>query len=248
MDESDSDKPDEAHEVENIVHVDNTAGLPKDDEESTKTLLSALNRLLMERSGISDLRCDASLMLKAIRMQQESFIKDYDTVIDLDTLIMLANNGELLEFFTNFFDSNVAAQFVTQLALENKPEVKERAARTKYSTVEGTAQEPKKAKVGKKTLQSVERIKKIVKSVGPTEYFTFIVDPESYSNTVKNAFDLSLAVRLKEVSLVEIDGVLFVGEYTPGKEVSTQSVLQITPAQHRALVKTLGIEKGLLNS
>ncbi|KAI5169773.1 hypothetical protein PAEPH01_0988 [Pancytospora epiphaga] len=215
-------------------------------------ILGTLDRLLINAENMSDLQRDTSIILETIKLQQDALLREYRDNLSIEQLAVHSNQGVLDEFFEMVKLKSLAVKFTDQVSLSFTPKVKEpRGCYTKtvYDVCNGPARTPEGAEgVSEVNEQAilVKRIKDVVFQHGRVEYFHLIINPDSYSKTVYNAFNLALAVRMKALSLVFEDGQVYVAQYTPGCTDIGHSALHLTNEQVICISKKLGIKESLL--
>lgn len=213
-------------------------------------ILDALDNLLNEAENISDLHYDSRIVLATVKLQQDALVREYQRNLSFEKLIEMASSGVLDDFFELVKQKSMTVKFVDQLSLTYTPkEKRERAERTKYDvSLDPASTAGYMAAGGNEDEQTmpIQKIRDVVSRQGEVEYFRLIIDPRSFSKTVHNAFNLALAIREKDVSLISRDGKVFVSGYCPGDGEIDHSVLHLTPAQSKAYAEKLGIEEAML--
>ncbi len=86
-----------------------------------------------------------------------------------------------------------------------------------------------------KNTQVLHEIKTKILKNGNIEFFRLVVDPESYSKTVINAFNLALAMRMKLVSSKMDGDLLNITLYDSSNSELDHSVLEITFEQYKSM-------------
>lgn len=233
-----------------VDFINRNSNLIRSDTEHMSRILEELNTRLNNAENPSDLHHDSSMMLATIRFHQEIFFKEYQHNLGIEKLVDLTNNGAFDKFFEISKTMFMKAKFVDQLDLSYLPkDPLQRTTRKCYDRCTDPANVPEtltsiEGESGQS--QSIVNIKDLIKKHGQVDYFKLILDKESYSKTIYNAFNLALAIRMKAVSLVTVDDVVYVAQYTQKSSEVDHSVLEITPNGYKNLISKFSIEKSLL--
>ncbi|KAM0680007.1 hypothetical protein GINT2_001693 [Glugoides intestinalis] len=206
-------------------------------------ILRRLDELLETAVNMSDLHKDTHIVLETIKMQQEMLLKEIRNEMTLSKLLQMSESEILFQFFKNSKLSSQSITFVNSLDLNyNSKERPPKKQKMNYEEKKGTLISPGLLDNNIADLDenpSLHGIKDKVLTNKKIEFFDLILDYESYSKTVLNAFNLALAIRMKHVSLQNIDNVLFVTSYDNDGQEMNHSVLEITPAQYEKIKKKL---------
>lgn len=205
-------------------------------------IIKALDELLQITEHMCDLHKDTTIILEAVKMQQRALLKEFRSELTFEKALVLIENDSLDGFFEDVKASSQCMDFVDHLNFDymaHKKPLRERIQYDKTSEtmfVPGTLEHIDEAEETNITLQS---IKDQVLFTGKIEYFRLICDEESFSKTVFNAFNVALALRMKLISLRNINSVLYVVPYEAGGQVLGHSVLEITPEYHKRIRELL---------
>ena len=213
-------------------------------------VLKAMDSLLIEAKNMSDLHRDTSIILDAIKMQQDALIKEYKNDLSPTKLIQMANDDELEFFYIDVIASCSRVKFIDFLDFNyNVRPQRQKIVRKKYENSKEVAITPGKLKEIEEesaSTRAINKIKKVVEERSEIEYFKLITDPNSYSRTITNAFNLALAIRMKAVSFCMQNDVLKIVPYSQRDGSNDHSVLELTPAQHKNIVKKFNITESLI--
>ena len=101
-----------------------------------------------------------------------------------------------------------------------------------------------------------KRLWKLAEKRVHINFFEFVIDPKSFSNTVKHIFLTSFLVKRKEATIYLRDEIPHIkpGSHSTGNgkggeernRKSSQIILTITKSQWKELTQLLGIEKSIL--
>lgn len=213
-------------------------------------VLTSLDRLLNDAHNLSELHRDTSIILEAIKIQQDALLKEYKNGLTIEKIVQMANDDYLDEFFSRALNNCLRAKFVDHLGLayQSKPQ-RQKIERTRYEEKTGVTSVPEELKEIEEeshTSKAIRNIKKIVEEKRIIEYFSLIIDPKSYSRTITNAFNLSLAIRMKAVSFSLNGNVLNVIPFTSENGSNEHSVLELTPRQYKNIIERFDIKEGML--
>lgn len=213
-------------------------------------ILDKLDTLLIGAEDMSDLHRDMRVILEAIRIQKDSMISGGEDKLSIDDLIKMSDENCFDQFYLSMIEYSQSTCFADTLRLE-EPETKKRKIGQRIIYENGTDEilEPDVLdyiEENDESLTTVFKIQRIVIEHEFIEVFSLITDPNSYSKTIFNAFNLSLSLRMKMVSLKNINGILFVVPFFKSLSGYCHSVLLLTPAQYRCILSKFKISKNLL--
>lgn len=202
-------------------------------------ILKKLDELLKSTSCMSDLRKDTSIILKTIKLQQDVLLKEIRNELTLKRLVQMTESEFLEDFFISVKANSQAMVFIDRLVFDYtiQPSTA-RKERTMYSQAKSSALIPEtldQVSDATETNTALQAIKNKVLKKEKIEFFNLIIDQNSYSKTVINAFNLALALRMKLVSLKMESGVLVATSYDSAKQELDHSILEITPAQYEKI-------------
>lgn len=219
-----------------------------ENEDLTLKILDALDSLLTNAKNISDLRMDASIMFSTIKMQYDSFLRAFQNNLSLSKLVDMENKNTLDDFYISLENKFMVANFIDQLNFDYElKELRTKATKKVYDQATSEVIIAADAVMDdNEDAIPIAKIKNIVYEMGQVEYFRLIVDPSSYSKTVINAFNLALAIRTKSVSLVNIDGIMYVSRYVTENSEVDHSALELTPQKLNEIIKKLRIKGSML--
>lgn len=222
-----------------LEFINENRGLIARDFKLIFRIFDILDNLLKSTNTMADLHKDTRIVLETIKLQLDSFLKEYRNEMSLSKMLIMAENDELDDFFLYIQSNSQAITFVDRLDFEYT--VKEpvtKSACKQYDAQEGDVSVPVAAQAvedHKESIYDIQRIKSRVVSECEVEFFNLIFDANSYSQTVKNAFNLALALRMKQVSLVVQNSVLVAVPFEASSLEQNHSVFEITPMQHERL-------------
>lgn len=207
-------------------------------------ILGKLDSLLNSVACMSDLRKDTSIMLQAIRLEQDALFREITHELTLERVMQMPKEKVLEDFFVYVKANSQAMEFVDRLSLNYTPGVRPAPRRVDAGHATETGSEERPEEFDKTTeLHEINRVLQEIKSVvarrGRVEFFELVMDAESYSKTVLNAFHLALALRMKLVSLKMDSDVLLAMPYDCTNEELGHSVLEITPEQYEQLRRSM---------
>ncbi|ELA41413.1 uncharacterized protein VICG_01518 [Vittaforma corneae ATCC 50505] len=207
-------------------------------------ILKKLDELLKSASCMSDLHKDTSIILETIKLQQDILLKEVRNELTLERLIQMAESEFLDDFFIFVKSNSQAMVFIDRLIFNYtaQPSIVRRE-RTIYDQAKGFTLMPKtldQIDDVAETNAILQDIRNEVLKKDKVEFFNLIIDLNSYSKTVINAFNLALAIRMKLISLKMVDDVLFAMPYnSTSEEELGHSILEITPAQYEKVKSRL---------
>lgn len=204
-------------------------------------IFSILDKLLKDASSMCDLHKDTRIVLETIKLQLDSFIKDFKNEISLSKMLVMAETSELDEFFEYIKGNSQAIYFVDRLdfVYKNKDTTIKKVIKS-YDNQNEESVSPDNYQIEIEQKESnfdVQRIKTRVNLEKSVEFFSLIFDPTSFSQTVKNAFNLALALRMKQVSLKMEKNALVAVTYNSEDPILDHCVFEITPIQYEILKK-----------
>ena len=110
--------------------------------------------------------------------------------------------------------------------------------------------------VAEKAEKVYENLQNLAEMRVHINFFEFVIDPKSFSNTVKHIFLTSFLVKRKEATIYLRDEIPHIkpGSHSTGNRKggeernrkSSQIILTITKGQWKELTELLGIEKSIL--
>lgn len=210
--------------------------------ENWKLLFEILNKLdvlLKNASTMSDLHKDTKIILETIKLQQDTLLKEIRNELTLESLVQLSESTFLEDFFLSVKTDSQTIKFLDQLDFTyTAKQSGQKRERIKHEDPVGNINLPdvlREIDAGAETNVLLQDIKNKVAKKGKIEFFEMIIDSESYSKTVLNAFNLTLAIRMKLVSLKMIDGVLFTTLHDSSNQNLDHSVLEITPEMYEKI-------------
>jgi Nse4 C-terminal len=222
-----------------------------ENPEYFKQILKSLNSLLTDANTMSDLHRDTSIILQAIKIQQDALLKEYKNDLTHSKILSMANDGHLEDFYRTVARKRTTLSFVDHLDLEYNTRVaKPRGPRLKYDTTNGETSVPEKLEDPNEneneSVKAIQKIKSVVEETGKIEYFDLIMDIDSYSKTILNAFNLALAIRSKAVSFIFNNQHLYVVPYSLGTDEGKHSVFNLTPLEYKNILEKRNISKSML--
>ncbi len=226
------------------------------DPKFFKIILQKLNNFFDKIDDTSELKKDVYAIIKMIKVEYEAIFKEYSLELTTARILEMANSDEMSEFFNFVKKQEKVAKFVDFFNIKFEPAEKLRYTQgyreEAFSKFEGPQNKPKtvdKLEDNKESNAEVLKIQNILKEHKEVNYFNLIIDPTSFSRTIYNAFNLSLAVRLKLATIKDFNNTIIVTEYVKGGVDDIEyahSVLSLTPAEYRNLVDDHKITKRLL--
>lgn len=231
--------------------IENNRSIIVSDNKLLKEILEILDELLSNTETMSDLHRDTTIILSTIKIQYDALVREYRGELTFDKIIDMSNNDQLDEFFEYIQKKSLSMKFLDCLKLDyEKKERRKVKERTKYDNALIEASVPILKINSDQPLESVEiisKIKNLIDKNKKLEYFKLIINPLSFSRTVLNAFSLSLAIRMKTVSLKLEENILYVCEYNEEENKTFDHVvLEINFEKFNNLIKRLDIKNSLL--
>lgn len=215
------------------------------DWELLFDIIKTLDELLKAAEHMCDLHKDTTIILEAVKLQQSVLLKELKSELTFEKALVLIERNSLDGFFE---DAKVSSQCMTFIDhLDFDCHLVHRSLprkRIQYDGATGAAFVPSILEQVDETGKgntALQLIKNQVSSAGKIEYFRLICDGESFSKTVFNAFNVSLALRTRLVSLRSINSVLYAVPYEADNMSLGHSVLEITPKQYEKIKELLGI-------
>lgn len=229
-----------------IEYIEKHSDLILSDKELMPRILDELNKRLEDAKNGCDLHQDSRMMLATIRFYQDSFSKEYNHNLSIQKMIKLANDDLLNNYYELCKEHFMRAKFLDTLNFNYQvKETTQRVANRKRR--ENILEDAALIKTPRVLLdveekcqesEAIVNIKKYIEERGKIEYFELILDRKSYSQTIYNVFNLSLALRNKAVSLVEEDGKIQVTYFNESKEEIEYNVVEITYEMYKKLCET----------
>lgn len=205
-------------------------------------IFNILDSLLKHANNMSDLHKDTKIVLETIKLQLDSFLKEFKNEISLSKMLAMAETDELDDFFTFIKSRSLSITFADRLDFNYTVKESVEKIRTVYDKQFGKIEIPEALEGVDNNVEAthaIQNIKNRVISERQVEYFDLIFDSESFSKTVRNAFSLALALRMKQVSLVMKDSILVAVPYEFSEMENNHSVFEMTPIQYENLKKNL---------
>lgn len=202
-------------------------------------IITKLDDMLKSTLTMCDLHKDTRIILETIKLQYDTLTKEIRNELTLERLVQISETEILENFFSIVKNESQNAKFLDRLTFNTAIRTSRSAsARRRYDNAQGNTSVPETTNNSnefEETNSTLQNIKNAVIKRNKIEFFEIVFDPESYSKTVLNAFNLALAFRMKMISLVMENGVLFAIEYDSSNQELDHSVLEITPLQFRKL-------------
>lgn len=202
-------------------------------------IITKLDTLLKNTLTMCDLHKDTKIILEAIKLQYDTLVKEIRNELSLEKLVQISESEILNNFFTIVKNESQNIKFLDKLTFNTVTKhQKSFSSRKVYDNAQGKTSVPeitKNSNQFEETNTTLQNIKNAVVARGKIEFFEIIFDPNSYSKTVLNAFNMALAFRMKMISFVADGGTLFATEYDSSNLELDHSVLEITPVQFRKL-------------
>lgn len=202
-------------------------------------IFAILDKLLKNAKNMSDLHRDTRIVLETIKLQLDSFVKEFKNEMSLSKMLIMADTEQLDDFFEYVKTNSLAMQFVDRLDFSYKPRnygvSSSSRSSNKANAIEIVPDKFEANDDHKESDFEIQNIKTRVIKENYVEVFNLIFDSESFSKTIKNAFNLALALRMKQVSLSTNSDSLIVVPYDGTKTELEHSVFEITPSQYYKL-------------
>lgn len=214
-------------------------------------VIRKINKLLNDTKNPFELHKNTRIMLESIKIMHDNLLKEFRKEINFEKMLFMAENEELDDFFTIVKANSQSISFIDHLVFEtNQNSKKPRAARA--TDLENSTEQIKPEILdhnveNKDSNASVYELHDKVTAMGRIEYFRLVVDLESYSKTIINAFNLALALRQNLVSIKMIDSILYIIPYVSEQSELCHSALEITPFQYELLKEVVEKENNRNN-
>lgn len=210
-------------------------------------ILRRLDELLESASSMSDLHKDTRIVLETIKLLHDRLLREIRNELTFEKLVEMTGSTVLEEFFLMAKNHSQAMTFVDHLSFNysTKPLATPKRERTFYDPGNENIQKPEtlgEANLLPEVNSALQAIKTCVDSKKSIEFFDLVFDPESYSKTVVNAFNLALAIRTKLVSLCADDGILRITSYDPENLELNHSVLEITYEEYMRVKENMDVK------
>ena len=205
-------------------------------------IFDTLDILLKKANDMGDLHKDTKIILETIKLQLDSFLKEYKNEISLSKFLLMAENNELDDFFENIKLNSQAMNFVDRLDFGySEKKYTERTEKKKLDEITGFIEEPKSFETGLTEREeaglNIQKIRSRVLNENEIEFFDLIFDENSFSLTIKNAFNLALTLRMKQVSIKMENSNLLIVPFDDVNQELNHSVFEMTPFQYETLKK-----------
>lgn len=210
------------------------------------SFIQETNQLFTQIKDTSEMRLDAQTHAESAKIT-ETFFEQQKMGEKMTTkkFIEIVKEGKAEYFFEKVMASCLRVTFADALRFSNPT----RNVRKNVEKDEVNAMvEPlllSAATDEDSTLTIIRRIKQIVKDED-VDFFRLVLDPNSYAKTIENIFYLSFAVKIKQVKLLDKNG-LFVA-FCDGDEEEdlNHMVISLEFHEYKKLIEFYGIKKPLL--
>lgn len=219
-------------------------------------IFEKLNTLLEQNENIISLRRDITLLLETIKIEYDALLKEYNKTLTCDKIIQIINDGTCDEFFKYCLINEKTFTFVEFLNIGYKD--KEKKQKLQNKEIEITEKIINKVKpidndnnhFNDTTVFELNKIKTIVNQYVYISYYEIILDPHSFSKTIFNAFNISLAIKLKYIKLFKDKEIIFITNFNNNKICTNNTyehgILEMTYEKYQQLLINTKITKSIL--
>lgn len=219
-------------------------------------IFEKLNMLLEQNKSIISLRKDITLLLETIKIEYDALLKEYNKTLTCDKIIQIINDGICDEFFKYCLANEKTFTFVEFLNLDYKDkEKKQKLPNKQAETTEKIINRVKSIDKDNNhfndtTIIELNKIKAIVNQYVYISYYEIILDPHSFSKTIFNAFNISLAIKLKYIKLFKDKETVFITNFNNNKiytkNIYEHGILEMTYEKYQQLLINTKITKSVL--
>ncbi|ORD96973.1 hypothetical protein HERIO_1127 [Hepatospora eriocheir] len=197
-----------------LAWFENNKKLVLDCPSIMKEILFNLNQLLSDVHSTTEFKNDIRVVIKTIKTEYESMFKKFNPSLTNEKIFDIINRHEFDTFFEFCKRRESKCLFADILnigfqGIERKRQEKERVDEALEKAEANTLKNIDKQHE-QEAMKEIEKIDLILKQNQKIEYFKLIIDPKSFSKTIYNAFNLSLATRLKKAEFKMIEKTLYV--------------------------------------
>jgi len=220
------------------------------DNSMVINILSTLDGELKNARNMSDLHMDSNIILSTVKIQQDGLQRMFRSNLSLPMLIEMYEKGHLGSVFDKIKQRSLVTSVVDQVSLsynaKSRPEYTRQARRYNGTAEEAYCPAKVEETFAEETSNELEKIKSVVTQQGNVEYFRLVLDPSSYGKSVRNVFNVALAIRSKYVVLVKSAEQIFVAPYVYTQGEAGHSVVEMTYERYKRLCDRLNISDALL--
>lgn len=166
-------------------------------------VLRKLNEMLQKAETISDLKKDMNILVETIQIEKDALLKEFNANFTVEKFIEFINDDKSNDFFVHCRQNEKSYAFVDILNLdvESREKNKQRTVRETVLKEQESAIKYEKYEGNTETNEEIENLKKLVKKKGVVKFEQYVCDKESFSKTIFNVFNVSLAIKMKYVGL-----------------------------------------------
>ncbi|KAF9764265.1 hypothetical protein NGRA_0701 [Nosema granulosis] len=185
------------------------------DENTSElfNIVEASNTLLSNIENTSDLKLDAKISSIYSEVYLKLFQKNINgKAITMESIISFLNSKKSDEFLHKLQSTSKSLQFVNFIDFNYTLVKKQRKASQRIEINIKDAETPEETN----TVPDLEKSKFLVdlskklQQVSFLPYYKTVLDGDSFSNTIENVFNLSIAIRSKDVMLVVKEDNVFI--------------------------------------
>ena len=173
-----------------------------------------LNKLSKEVSSITKFKKDMEIFAQTIKIEYDALLKEYNQNLTQEKFLNFIDKGRCVEYFLHCKENELSYNFLDILNIDVEDRIRNRTERIKeeYNKEQTNAKKDTENIETNETNLEIEKLKEMANS-NRILFNDYVYDKNSFSKTVFNIFNVSLAVKMKVVSLTKNSGDLFIVPY-----------------------------------
>lgn len=200
-------------------------------DENTSELshiVEASNSLLSNIDNASDLKLDAKISSIYSEVYLKLFHKNINgRAISTEWIVNFFNSNQSSPFFNQVLSSSRRLRFVKFIDFNLMVVKKERKCeRLKLEIKEVQTPEENNHVPDNEISEFLVDLSRKLKTVGSLPYYKTVIDGDSFTKTIENVFNLSIAIRSKNVMLIAKDDIVYITEYRDTGTVYNEHVIE----------------------
>lgn len=219
-----------------------------EDKGRLEDLINASNMLFKKIKTSSELKLDAKITAISTRLTCSRMEKDFaSSGITSKEIAELFTNDLLDDFYKYAMSCSLAVKFLDSLSFEQKEDMSKSRPRMERSRlVVSEVEIPKSISTAEEDIEGLEilsRIEEAIRKKGRREYFSCVIDLNSFSKTIENMFYLSLAIRSGVATLEFSESIMYVCPFKPSaKSFSANLTLEISYDEYLKLIERMKMD------
>ncbi|OQS54481.1 hypothetical protein EHP00_1054 [Ecytonucleospora hepatopenaei] len=205
-------------------------------------VLSRLDQMLKNSQTIFDLKKDMGVLIQTIQLEKEALLKEFNSNFTEEKFIEFINEGKAEDFFILCHKNEKTCFFTDVLYIDFE-------IKTNQKTIRKTEINTKKQKTAdtqiiskednSETNKAIEDLKKYIEKNNFITFEEYILDRKSFSKTIFNTFNVSVALKMKYVSIKKENNILYLTKYKEDdKKGNVHGVFSITKNKWLEMCKT----------